>query len=63
MTTTTRTTAGAMEEAPRWITYRCTGCGRTETQRADVLAVTCHRIEDHPRPRVHRMRPTGKAGR
>jgi hypothetical protein len=63
MTTTTRTTAGATEEAPRWITYRCTGCGRTEIQRADVLAVTCHRLTEHPTPRVHRMRPTEEATR
>lgn len=40
-----------------WNTYRCTGCRRLEVQRADAIAVTCHRIGEHRRPRVHRMRP------
>ena len=46
-----------------WTVYRCTGCGRTETQRADALAVTCHRIAEHPRPTVRPMRPIEEARR
>ena len=46
-----------------WQAYVCTGCGRTETQRADVEAVTCHRITEHPRPTVRQMRPTEEAQR
>jgi len=62
MTTTAPTAPTVDRHGVTWILYRCTGCGRTELQRADVPAVTCHRLEDHPRPRVHRMRPTEEAG-
>jgi hypothetical protein len=61
--TATMTAPTVDRHGAEWITYQCTGCGRVEIQRADVLAVTCHRIGEHPRPRPHRMRPTREAQR
>jgi hypothetical protein len=62
MTTTAPTAPTVDRHGVTWILYRCTGCGRTELQRAD-MTVTCHRITEHPTPRAHRMRPTGEANR
>jgi len=62
MTTTETEWLEVRFDPPEWIFYRCTGCGRTELQRAD-MTVTCHRITEHPTPRAHRMRPTEEANR